>query len=68
MSAVTFLHAIESAAGASFETYCGWEVAAHFGDPRVEYEALCHAAGALDLCFLSKLRATGRDRVRYPGR
>jgi aminomethyltransferase len=65
MTAVTFLREIESAAGATFQAYCGWEVAAHFGDPRAEYEALRHQAGALDLSFLGKLRATGRDRVRF---
>jgi folate-binding protein YgfZ len=65
MTAVTFLHDVESAAGASFQTYCGWEVAAHFGDPRAEYEALRHKAGALDFGFLGRLCATGRDRVRF---
>jgi folate-binding protein YgfZ len=65
MTAVTLLHDVERADGASFQTYCGWEVAAHFGDPRAEYQALRHEACALDVCFLGKLRATGRDRVRY---
>ncbi len=65
MSFVTPLHEIETSAGAVFEPYGGWLVAAHFGNPRAEYEALRYAAGALDLCFLGKLRVTGRDRIRY---
>ncbi len=65
MPSVTYLHEIEASAGAFFEPHGDWLVAAHFGDPRTEYEALRRAAGALDLCFLGKLRVTGRDRIRY---
>jgi folate-binding protein YgfZ len=65
MPFATPLYEIESAAGASFESYCGWEVAALFGDSRAEYDALCAQAGVLDMCFLGKLRATGRDRQRF---
>ena len=65
MSETTPLHEIEAAAGASFESYCGWTIAAHYGDPLSEYQALHLGAGLLDLCFLGKLRASGKDRHRF---
>jgi len=65
MPFATPLYDVEAAAGASFESYCGWEVAAHFGNARAEYDALCAQAGILDMCFLGKLRVTGRDRLRF---
>ncbi|MBZ5496193.1 MAG: aminomethyltransferase family protein [Acidobacteriia bacterium] len=64
-SRTTPLHEAEAAAGACFEPYCGWEVAAHYGNPDAEYQALRLTAGALNACFLGKLRAAGKDRHRY---
>ncbi len=55
----------EKARGARFGAYCDWEIAEHFGDPRREYEFVRGRAGALDLCYLGGLRASGRDRVRF---
>jgi folate-binding protein YgfZ len=59
------IHEIEQAAGARFGTHFSWEIAEDFGDPLREYGAVRDECGALDLCHVGKLRATGRDRVRY---
>ena len=65
MVAITPLHEIESAAGARFATFCGWEAASHYGNPGAEYDALRRSVGALNVCFTGRLRITGKDRTRY---
>jgi len=65
MDEITPLHELESAAGAHFASFCGWEVASHYGDPAAEYDALRRSAGVLNVCFTGRLRITGKDRTRY---
>ena len=65
MSKVTPLHELETEAGANFEPFGGWEAAARFGDPLAEYDALRYGTAVVDLSFLGKLRAAGKDRLRY---
>jgi folate-binding protein YgfZ len=65
MTDKTPLHTFQAAAGAHFQEWCGWEIPSHYGDTRTEYEILRRQSGALDFCFLGKLRVTGRDRVSY---
>ncbi len=65
MSTRSPLYSIEKARGAHFIDYSAREIAEHHGNPRAEYEAVRSDAGALDLCYLGKLRALGRDRVRF---
>ncbi|HYK87722.1 MAG TPA: aminomethyltransferase family protein [Acidobacteriota bacterium] len=65
MSLRSPLHDTESARGARFATYYSREVVEEYAGARSEYEAVRQQAGALDLSYLGKLSATGRDRVRY---
>lgn len=59
------LHHAESLRGAQFVEFHSWEIARDYGDPCAEYRAVREAAGALDLSYQGKLRAMGKDRVRY---
>ncbi len=59
------LHSTESLHGAQFAELHSWEIVRDYGNPRAEYRAIREAAGALDLSYQGKLRATGKDRVRY---
>ena len=56
------LHEVEEALGARFETHFSREIVEDYGDPAKEYLAVRNECGALDLCHLGKLRATGRKR------
>jgi folate-binding protein YgfZ len=59
------IHASEVVSGARFGEYYGWEIAEDYSNPLKEYEAVRSNAGALDLCYLGKLRVSGRDRARF---
>ncbi len=51
--------------GARFGEFGTCVVAEEYEGARKEYDAVRHRIGALDLCCLGRLRATGQDRVRY---
>ena len=55
----------QSEMGAEFSPHDSWELAAHFGNPRDEYEAVCRGAGLLDACPDGRIKVTGKDRIRY---
>ncbi len=49
-------------------TCLGARVAAHFGDPEAEYRAMREGCAAVDLSFLSVVRAEGADHREYLNR
>ncbi len=51
--------------GACFEQLFSRRVAASFGDPATEYEAVRSSAGLFDISYVGRLRVGGRDRARY---
>ncbi|MCS6896938.1 MAG: aminomethyltransferase family protein, partial [Nitrospira sp.] len=51
--------------GASFEEVAGWEVPAHYGDAKAEYQAVRQSAGLADLSYRGKVRITGDDRIKW---
>lgn len=59
------LHAQQVQLGATFHEVAGWEVPAHFGEARAEYQAVRTAVGLSDLSHRGLLRATGDDRVKW---
>ncbi len=65
MADKTPLYDFESGQGAVFAQSHGWEIPEHYGEPRSEYQAVRSGAGSMDLCYLGKLRVSGKDRSRY---
>lgn len=59
------LHAQHAQLGATFEEVTGWEMPAHYGDWRGEYQAVRQAVGLADLSHRGKVRVTGDDRVKW---
>ncbi|HSN05568.1 MAG TPA: aminomethyltransferase family protein [Nitrospira sp.] len=59
------LHAHHVQLGATFEEVTGWEMPAHYGDWRAEYQAVRQAVGLADLSHRGKVRVTGDDRVKW---
>ena len=59
------LHAQHIQLGAMFEEVTGWEMPAHYGDWRAEYDAIRQAVGVADLSHRGKVRVTGDDRVKW---
>src|SRR6185295_7087251 len=59
------LCALARARGASCEEIDGWAVAADWGDPAGEYDALRDDVALVDLAFRERLRVTGGDRVEF---
>lgn len=59
------LHPHHTQLGATFEEAAGWEIPAHYGDWRAEYQAVRSAVGLADLSHRGKLRVTGEDRVKW---
>lgn len=59
------LHAQHIQLGATFEEVTGWEMPAHYGDWRAEYQAVRQAVGVSDLSHRGKIRVTGEDRVKW---
>ena len=59
------LHPIHAQLGATFEAIAGWEIPAHYGDWRTEYQAVRTAVGLADLSPRGKVRVTGEDRVKW---
>jgi folate-binding protein YgfZ len=59
------LHPFHQAHQARFAEVNGQEVVAHYGRPLSEHQALCHAAGLLDLGFRGRLRLSGADARRF---
>ena len=59
------LHAQHVQLGATFEEVTGWEMPAHYGDWRTEYQAVRQAVGVADLSHRGKVRVTGDDRVKW---
>jgi len=59
------LHAQHAQLGATFEEVTGWEVPAHYGDWRAEYQAVRSGVGLADLSHRGKVRVTGDDRVKW---
>ena len=59
------LHAQHAQLGATFEEVTGWEMPAHYGDWRAEYQAIRQAVGLADLSHRGKVRVTGDDRVKW---
>ncbi len=59
------LHEFHDGLNGRFAEVNGCEVVNDYGDWRAEHAALCHAAGALDLSFRSRICLTGADRVRF---
>ncbi len=59
------LHTHHAQSGATFEAIAGWEVPAHYGDWRAEYQAVRHAVGLADISHRGKVRVTGDDRTKW---
>lgn len=59
------LHGQHQQLGATFEEMTGWEMPAHYGDWRAEYQAVRQAVGLADLSHRGKVRVTGDDRVKW---
>jgi folate-binding protein YgfZ len=59
------LHDLHRRLGGVFRDEDGWEVVAHFGDPRAEALAVRRSAGVADLTHRGWLRLTGADRGRF---
>ncbi|MCC6139290.1 MAG: aminomethyl transferase family protein [Nitrospira sp.] len=59
------LHAQQVQLGATFEEVAGWEMPAHYGNWRTEYDAVRQAVGLSDLSHRGKIRVTGDDRVKW---
>lgn len=59
------LHAQHAAAGARFETLCGWELPQSYGDAAEEYRAVRSAVGLIDRGDLGVVEVTGRDRASF---
>lgn len=59
------LHEQQTQLGASFQELAGWNVPAHYGDARAEYQAVRTSVGLSDLSHRGLLRATGDDRVKW---
>lgn len=59
------LHDLHLAAGARFETRCGLEVPASYGDPAGEYHAVRSAVGVIDPGPRGVVEVTGRDRATF---
>lgn len=59
------LHAQHTQLGASYEEVAGWNVPAHYGDWRAEYQAVQSGVGLADLSHRGKIRVTGDDRVKW---
>lgn len=59
------LHTQHLQLGATFEEVTGWEMPAHYGDWRAEYQAVRQAVGVSDLSHRGKIRVTGDDRVKW---
>lgn len=59
------LHAQHIQLGATLEEITGWEMPAHYGDWRAEYQAVRQAVGIADLSHRGKVRVTGDDRVKW---
>ncbi len=51
--------------GASLGPYRGVVVPARFSDPKLEHQAVRHAAGLFDFSFRAKLALKGEDRGRF---
>lgn len=56
------------AAGARPMHLAGWKIPAHYGNPEAEYRAATERVGLLDVSFLTKVTAAGRDHVEYLNR
>ncbi len=65
MADKTPLYDFECDQGAVLVQAYGWEIPEHYGEPRREYQAVRSGTGSMDLCYLGKLRVSGRDRSRY---
>ncbi len=50
---------------ACLATVDDWQLPLHFGDPNVEYRALRHGFGLIDLSNRGLIRVEGRDRQRF---
>lgn len=65
MSRRSRLYESESAAGAVFGEWFGWELPARYGDPSLEYHAVRNRVGLIDLSYRGILELAGRDRARF---
>lgn len=61
----TALHGETAASAAVMGEYHGAEAVARFGDVRSEFEVLRSGCGIYNVSWRSKIRITGRDRVRW---
>jgi len=59
------LHNIHTALRANFADYAGWEMPLSYGNPVAEHLSVRSGVGILDLSHRGKIKATGRDRVKF---
>ena len=59
---------LQESAGAKPMHIAGWKIAAHYGDPEAEYRAATAGVGLMDVSFLTKVTAAGKDHVEYLNR
>jgi folate-binding protein YgfZ len=62
------LAAIHQSAGAQFMGLAGWAIPAHYGDPEAEYRAARESVGLMDVSYLTKVTARGKDHLEYLNR
>lgn len=51
--------------GVQYAEYCGWEMAARYGDPRQEYNAARHRAGLIDISNRGRIEIKGKNRIQF---
>ncbi|MDN6429730.1 MAG: glycine cleavage system aminomethyltransferase GcvT [Propionibacterium sp.] len=62
------LHDRETALGASFTDFAGWEMPLQYTSSLAEHQAVRTAAGLFDLSHMGELHVQGRDAVELLGR
>jgi glycine cleavage system T protein len=61
----SLLNNIHTALQANFADYAGWEMPRDYGDSLSEHLAVRNGVGVIDLSHRGKIKATGRDRVKF---